>query len=378
MRFHASFAVIAIALAEAPTSAEDAQDGMEQHHHVIDTPAFRIPGLDLSGDLRVQGELNSPVKDARDRWRSEFRARIRATYRVSSSLTIGAQIENGEPEDPDSADIALSNVDDYLDPTLDQAWARYTQGDLTAVAGKFPQIFKQTDMVWDADFAPKGVGATYGKHLSNAYLEARATYFVIDNDTASDSDMIGGQVLLMAALSPVLNLTLAGSYYHYRLGSVAQPDSEDIQGNIVALGRYLSDFRLAGGLAALNWNGLTPRWPIAVTLDYVRNLGAAVSTDTAVNFELVAGRTEKRGDWRIAYNYARVGVDAIFAAFAHDNLSLATNYKLHGLSIAHAPAKDMVVDFMVYRYRPLDPLYAGTNNPAAWLNRVRLNFLVNF
>ena len=91
-----------------------------------------------------------------------------------------------------------------------------------------------------------------------------------------------------------------------------------------------------------------------------------------------AGRTGERGDWRIRYDHSRVGVDAVFAAFSHDNLGIATNYRLHGLSIEHVPVDNLVLNATLYHYRPLDLLYAGTNPPHDWLNRLRLNMSVSF
>lgn len=342
--------------------------------------SFRIPGLDVAGDLRVREELNFADADARDRWRTVLRARIRATYAIAPGLAIGAQLATGDPDDPNSTDITLGNFDDDLDMSLDQAWIRYTHGGFTAYAGKFPQIFQRTDLVWDGDIVPEGFGATYAIDLGGgAKLDARAIYFIIDEaQAARDSDMIGGQLVASAPLSPQLAVGLAGGYYHYRLDSLGGADSGDFRSNLIANGRYLSDFHLLDAIASLTWHGADARWPVVLTANYVKNLGAAVSADTGFSVELAAGRTAQRGDVRVAYNYAQVGVDAVFAAFTNDNLALATNYKLHGLDIGFVPVKDVVLSAVFYHYRPLDALYAGSNQPHDWLDRLRLNFMVNF
>lgn len=338
--------------------------------------AFRIPGLDVSGDLRVRQEWNTGT--ARDRSRSVLRARLRASYAVSDRIAIGAQLATGDPDDPNSTDVTLGNFLDDFAISLDQAWIRYAAGGLTVQAGKFPQIFQRTDMVWDGDVSPQGLGAGYALDLGNgAKLDARALYFVIDEvSTARDSDMLGGQIAAAVPLAPDLKLSLAGSYYHYRLGSVAGADAGDFRGNLLSGGRYLSDFHLVEGLGSLTYAGLSARWPLAFTADYVRNLGAAVPGDTGFNLEFVAGRTTQRGDWRIAYNYSEVGVDAVFAAFSHDNLDLSTNYRLHGIGIGYVPATNLLLDLAWYHYRPLDARYTAA--PLTWLDRVRLNFMVSF
>ncbi|HSX56680.1 MAG TPA: putative porin [Sphingomonas sp.] len=338
--------------------------------------AFRIPGLDVSGDLRVRQEWN--YGGARDRSRSALRARLRASYAVSDSLAIGAELATGDPDDPNSTDVTLGNFLDDLNVSLDQAWIRYTTGGLTVQAGKFPQLFQRTDMVWDGDVLPEGLGASYALDLGNgARLDARALYFVIDEaPTARDSDMLGGQINAVAPLGADLRLALAGSYYHYRLGSIAGADAGDFRGNLLSGGHYLSDFHLVEGLGSITYAGLSPRWPLAFTADYVRNLGAAVSGDTGFNLEFAAGRAAQRGDWRIVYNYSQVEVDSVFAAFSHDNLDLSTNYRLHGLGIGHVPANNLLIDLAWYHYRPLDQRYTAA--PLDWLDRVRLNFMVSF
>ncbi|MCW0197776.1 putative porin [Sphingopyxis sp.] len=333
--------------------------------------------LDVGGDMRVRQEWNAVP--GRDRSRTAIRARLRASYAISNHLSVGTQIATGDPDDPNSADVTVGSFVDDLAVSLDQAWIRYTRGGLTAYAGKFPQIFQRTDMLWDGDVSPQGVAVAYGADLGGPRIDARGLYFVIDEAAvARDSDMIGGQLALSAPLAPDIKAGLAGSYYHYRLGSVAGADAGDFRGNLISGGRYLSDFHLVEGIATLGWTGPSPRWPIGFTADYVRNLGAAVSGDTAFNLELTAGRISTPGDWRIAYHYSEVEVDSVLAAFSHDNIDLSTNYRLHGLGLSHVPAPHLQVDLLWYHYRPLDPLYAGGLSPTAWLDRIRLAFMVSF
>lgn len=340
----------------------------------------RVPGLDVSGDVRIREEFNVSDADARDRTRTVFRARLRAAYAVSDKLAVGGQLTTGDPDDPNSTDVTLSNFDDDLDVSLDQAWIRYQAGGLTAWAGKFPLPFVRTDMIWDGDVSPQGFGASYSLPLGGgAKLEARAVYFIVDEASGGpDSDMVGIQSVLAGPLASDLKLTLAGAYYRYRLDSLVGADAGDFRSNLIAGGRYASDFRLLNGAASLVWTGLGPRWPVSLTGDYVHNQGAAVSSDSGFNVELSAGRSVAKGDWRFFYNYSEVGVDAVFAAFSHDNIGIATNYRLHGLSVDYVPADKVVLNATLYHYRPLDMLYAGANQPHDWLRRIRLNMLLSF
>lgn len=339
--------------------------------------AFRIPGLDVSGDMRVRQEWN--FVEGRDRSRSAVRARLRASYKIDDHFSVGTQIATGDPDDPNSTDVTLGNFVDDFQVSLDQAWIRYSNGGLTAYAGKFPQQFQRTDMLWDGDVSPQGVATAYGANIGKARVDARSLWFIIDEaSVARDSDMLGGQLAVSAPLGSEFKAGLTGSYYHYRLGSVAGADAGDFRGNLLSGGRYLSDFHLIEGIGTLNWTGLSPRWPLSVTADYVRNNGAAVAGDTAFNLEFAAGRVAKPGDWRLAYNYSEVEVDSVLAAFSHDNIDLSTNYQLHGFGIGYVPADRLQLDLLWYHYRPLDPAYAGGLSPNQWLDRIRLAFMVSF
>jgi hypothetical protein len=368
-----------------PPSADAAASSTSPPSATVSTvraepPPMRISGVDISGDLRLRHELNLSDADGRNRSRTAMRARLRASYAITSKLSLGLQINTGDPDDPNSVDVTLGNFDDDLSVSLDQAWMRYSAGGVTAYAGKFPQIFQRTDMVWDDDVSPQGVGGNYVFELgSGTKLDVRALYLLIDEaPRASDSDMLGGQIVAAAALSPALELNLAGGYYHYRLGSVTGADAGDFRGNLVVDGRYLSDFRLIEGIGTLTWTGHSPKWPVVFKADYVRNLGAAVPSDSGFNLEVGAGRTATRGDWRIAYNYSEVAVDAVFAAFSHDNIDLSTNYRLHGLAVGYVPMAGLILDLAFYHYRPLNPAYVGAQLPGDWLDRVRLNAMVRF
>ncbi|MBJ7438071.1 MAG: putative porin [Sphingopyxis sp.] len=336
--------------------------------------AVQVRGLDVGGDMRVRQEWNRV--NGRDRSRTAVRARLRATYTVGDSIAVGTQIVTGDPDDPNSTDVALGNFADDFPVALDQAWIRYRSGGLTAYAGKFPQIIQRTDMLWDSDVSPQGVAVTYTAPLGQAKLDARGIWFVIDEAAvARDSDMLGGQLAFAAPVSDQVKVGLTGSYYHYRLGSAAGADAGDFRGNLLASGRYLSDFHLVEGIGSIGWTG-SARWPVTLTADFVRNVGAAVPGDTAFNLELAAGRTASPGDVRIAYNFSEVEVDAVLAAFSHDNIDLSTNYRLHGLGLSYVPASKLQVDLLWYHYRPLDRAYAGALPSSDWLDRIRLAFTV--
>lgn len=338
---------------------------------------LHVPELDVAGDFRVRQEWN--FGGPRGRARSAVRARLRATYAVDRDFTLGARLVTGDPDDPNSSDVTLGNFVDDFAVALDQAWIGYRHGRLSAYAGKLPQIFQRTDMLWDGDVSPQGVGAEYRLPVGSAALDARLLWFVIDEAAAGrDSDMLGGQLSFSAPLSSSLSLSASGSYYHYRLGSVAGADQGDFQGNLQVGGKYLSDFHILEWLSSIRWAAFGEKWPLTLSVDYARNLGAAVPADQAFNIDLAAGRLTSPGDWRIAYNYSEVETDAVFTAFSHDNIDLASNYRLHGVGVSHVPAPNLQLDLLWYHFRRLDAAYAGPATSRDWLDRIRLSLMVSF
>ncbi|MCB2073911.1 MAG: putative porin [Novosphingobium sp.] len=333
-----------------------------------------VPGLDLTGDLRLRQEFNWSDAEARDRSRSVVRARLAARYALADTITLGARLVTGDPDDPNSADVTLSDFADDLQVSLDQLFAQARLGPVTLVAGKFPQIMRRTDLVWDGDVNPQGLGATLSLPVGHGWaFDARGLYFVIDESVGGEGSALRGvQLGLSGRLANDWSAQVSGSYYDYKLSSVAGADAGDFRGNLVGLdGRYLSDFDLVEALGSLTYSGAGKRWPLKATFDLVHNRSAATSRDTAYSIGLSAGRAARPGDWRFEYAYLWAQTDAVFAAFSHDNLPLSTDYELHSLSIDHAVLPRTVLNATFYHFRSLRP----GPLPSDWRNRLRLNLL---
>jgi hypothetical protein len=335
--------------------------------------------LTVSGDLRLRYENNVGDEDARDWSRGTLRARLGARYVINDWVTIGGRFATGDPDDPNSVDVTLSNFADDLEFSLDQAYAELKLGGSMVWGGKFATPFVRTGLVWDGDVNPQGVGATYAIPVGGAKLKATGLYFLVDNSVAgSDSSMWGGQLGVELPLGENFQFELAGAMYDYTLASLAGADIGDFRTNLIGPdGRYLSDYDLADAIAVLSFDGWE-RWPLKLTGEYVKNRGAAVDGDTGYNVELSAGRLDAPGDWKIDYGYSVAEVDAVLAAFSHDDTTIATNYRQHSLVVNYALTKRVLLDATWYHYRPYDPTYALINDPDDWLDRIRLHFQVKF
>ena len=341
----------------------------------------RLDRLDIGGDVRLRYEHNWGAETARDRGRGVIRARVQAAYAVNDWLTAGGQIVTGDPDDPNSADVSLSSFDDDLSVALDQAYLRAKLDRATLWGGKFANPFTRSDLVWDGDVSPQGAAATLDVPLGDrAAVRLAGLYFLVDESVAGpNSDMVGGQAELAFQPSAEWKAKLSAAYFDYRLRSVAGGDAGDFRSNLLGPdGRYLSDFDLIDGIASLDYLGFGKDWPLQLSGEYVRNLGAASDADTGYTLGLSLGQASRADGWKLGYSYMAAETDAVLAAFSHDNIDLATNYLLHGLSVDHALTDDIILNATLYHFRIKDPLGPGSGLADDWRNRLRLNLLVKF
>lgn len=336
--------------------------------------------LKLSGDLRLRHESNFGESGARRRDREVLRARLRGAYKATDWLTAGAQIVVGDPNDPNSTDVTLSGFDDDLPVSLDQAYLMARSGGFEAVGGKFPLPFVRTDLVWDGDISPQGAALTYARAIGGDLgLKLSGLYFAVDESVGgANSEMLGAQLSAASASGGPWRLEAALGYYDYRLSSLAGADAGDFRTNLLTpSGRYLSDFNLIDVVAAATYTGFSDRWPLRLTADYVKNLGAATPDDEGFSVDLSLGRLSDRRDWRLSYGYSQTEADAVLAAFSHDNTTIATNYIQHAMSIDYLLARNLLLNATFYHYRPKSTL-GDVSRSLDWRDRLRLQLMVSF
>jgi len=329
--------------------------------------------LTVTGDLRLrtQGDY---ADSAPDRISGQVRGRLGATYAVNDRLQLGARLVTGDPDDPNSVDAQLSNFDDDLQVSLDLAYLQLSLGDLRVYGGKIPQPFVRTELVWDGDVNPQGLGAVYRRPLADGALRAAGLFFVVDESAAgADSTMRGLQLGFESPAFGAWSFDASAAYYDYQLGSVAGADGGDFRSNLRdARGNYLSDFNIGDLIVGATWSGLGRRWPVKVIGDYAHNFGAATRADTGWGIDLIVGRAREPADWRLTYGYSQTESDAVFAAFSSDNIALATNYRQHALTLDYVPKARTTLSAIWYHYRP----YRGVADPD-WIERIRLAFMVS-
>jgi hypothetical protein len=337
--------------------------------------------LQLSGDFRLRYEANS-ADGAIPSWdRGVLRGRLAALFRIDDSLEVGARLVTGDADNPRTADTTIADFASDLELSLDQAFVSYRHAGLKLAAGKFANPFTATELVWDGDVNPQGIGGYYESvHNDSWSTRATAVYFLIDESIfAADSSMRGAQLSTTARLRDDWHFSLHAAYLEYALGPLG-PDAPGLaRGNNLAPGdtSLLSDFELLDIVASIAYSGISKRWPLRLVTDFVKNRGAAVAEDSGYGFDLFAGQLEQPGDLPVRYGYSQTETDAVLGMFSTDNITYATNCRLHNLSIDYVLNAHMFVGLTVYRYGHLDPVAISTTE-TGWVTRTRLNLYFTF
>jgi hypothetical protein len=335
--------------------------------------------LRFTGDFRLRYEYTSEGNGSPSTGKEVVRLRAGIAYPLSDWALVRARAATGSPGDPNSTDITLGQFVDDLAFSLDMASIELTRPHWAAYGGKFANPFLTTELVWDGDVNPAGVGGRLvAGNKDRVTGSITGLYFVIDqqpNDLSSD--MAGGQLAVSAKAGKKWGFTAAGAYYDFRIRSLTATDAGDIRTNRIAPSgeAYLSDFDLLDAIVAVDYTGFGERFPVRVVGDFVRNLAVDDGPDTGWWADLFVGRVQAPGQVRGRYGYAMVETDAVLAAFAHDNTTLGSNTETHTLAVDAIAAKGLLLNATLYHYRPHE-VPVGTDRE--FQTRLRLNATISW
>jgi hypothetical protein len=156
--------------------------------------------LRFNGDFRLRYEYTTRGNGAPNIDKEVVRLRAGITYPLREHLTVRARIATGSPGDPNSTDITLGQFVDDLAFSVDMASVELNRPRWGVLGGKFANPLLSTELVWDGDVNPQGLGGrvTVGKP-GNFTGTLTALYFVVDQQAGdTGSDMAGGQFALKA------------------------------------------------------------------------------------------------------------------------------------------------------------------------------------
>lgn len=342
-------------------------------------------GLDrviVSGDFRVRYEYTSGYSGRPQQSRGVTRGRLGAVYNVNDDVRLGARLVTGDPDNPRTTDVEIGEFVEDLEVSLDQLYVSFNRGNLKVTAGKMPNPFATTELVWDGDVNPFGIATRLeALNWAGAEVSLTAMYSIVDQLLeGEDSNMAGVQASFTAQPSEDVTIALRAAYYDYTIGSLVNVNPSNIRGNEMTPDgfEFASDFDLVDFIAQIDFAGTRRKWPVRITFDYVQNLGAVIPEDSGSSIELLAGTVNHPGDWRFLLGYATSQKDSVFGVFSNDNTTYSTNYYQQTIAVDYALLEHTYLNLTAYRYKRRD--IELTNQPGGndFVTRMRLNLYVQF
>lgn len=348
-----------------------------------------VTALKFNGDVR--GRYESFYFDNAagvDRHRFRYRLRFGATAALTDNFEAGFRLTSSEAATGGSGGDPISGNSTFQDNGskkliyIDLAYAKWTGvrtedwlGSVTI--GKMENPFVFSDLVFDGDYTPEGLGMQVGYNLSEAHsLKFNGGAFALDElgTHSEDPYLYGGQVRLESAWNKHWSSSLGVAWLAIEneealagtVGATVNPVPNQNRGNTRGASANPSVGALANALvynfnpviadASLTytmeefWRYKAP-FPIRFGVDFVHNPGAGVDNN-GWSAGLTFGKAGKKGLWEIGYRYKYLEADAWyeeltdsdFGAFYQTvppgdsgNYGAGTNVKGHVLKAAYSP-----------------------------------------
>ncbi|MDD3275922.1 MAG: putative porin [Kiritimatiellales bacterium] len=259
----------------------------------------------FKGDFRYRYEnISTDGTNSKDRQR--VRLRVGAYGSVNDYVDYGVRLATGGS----SATSANQDIDGGTkkEIMLDQYYVDLHPDLLMGshlIMGKMPQPWiDRTGLIWDGDLNPEGLALTYKNTYSNGVtLMANAGSFVIKEDKGDDLQLWAAQLAGEAKVGDA-KVTLGVSDFYYQNAGSKGAALTTSGANTPGTG-----FNLVEGFGKVSTK--IGDLPFAVNGQYVMNVDAASSDDTAYLFGFALGKAKNKGDWEAGYNYRDTGADAV-------------------------------------------------------------------
>ena len=332
-----------------------------------DTGKITIPkwllNTKFKGDIRLRYQTEDRDGNNRDR-RDRTRFRLRAGFEtaITDEWKGGFGIASGG-SDPRSTNQTLQNTFDSPDVRIDMAYINYKPAKwLNLMGGKFKNpIWKPKDLLWDSDIRPEGIAAKFDFKVADSLtVFVTPGFFILDEFSADDDDphMFVLQPGINWKITKMLNLKLAGAYYHFD-NLEGNFFSEGSGSNTTSNGNLVFGYDAIAAGAELGINLPTPAVPYASVFgEYVTNIDSddsfgALSNDDdtgyLVGLKFGHKKVKDKWQWQAKYNYRLLETDAWPDFFPDsDFYGGATNASGHEFEVVVGLAKNVTLGLDYY------------------------------
>jgi hypothetical protein len=322
------------------------------------------------------------TSEDQNRWRE--RVRLGLKVKVADHWQLDTRIATGNFDNPVSSNITMGNSEQRYAVQLDRAQLRYDRTDeqglnwLTLQAGRLPNPWFGTDLVWDDDLGFDGVAATYRYGIDfesdgfaavprnrNVFITGAAVPIQQPDFLSQDRWLVGGQLGLNwefenqnlftagAAIYDYMHMAGKRNAYLSKLTDGTAPlfvQKGNTLFNIanglptdVLLG-LASNYRLLDFTLSLDLANLAP-YHVIFTADVVKNIAFSeedVATRTSgssiylynesklrdrslgalVGVQVGWPEVTQQGAWQMAFDYRYLQRDAVLDAFTESDFHL--------------------------------------------------------
>lgn len=367
-----------------------------------------VQEVKLQGDLRLRhdGTIRRTAPNVQ-RDRQRFRLRYGMDATLLNDMTAGFALASGTGEQV-STNQSMDNLSGQKGVWIDKAYLKWSpkvaeDGKVSVSAGRFANPLWQTyssDLVWDSDFNPEGLGQSvewFLPSLGGIYF-ANALQMVTDEDSDSRADqyMLGGQLGAEYRLPAGSRLRFAGALYEWTNSRINDFSPAAAQNGNRRLGtRVLNDFKVAELTSQLSgWAGSVP---VKLQGTFIRNLAAIQEEQAGRGLQgrnhfgyqvgAIVGEAADRKTWEAGYFYKWSESDATVADVADSDFGNGgTNRKGHIFWTAYSPNDWSQLKFkffyttLIANGLPPGSVTAAANpaNKGDDINRLQLDYVVKF
>ncbi len=294
--------------------------------------------ITIKGDIRYRYEYKDKEDDT-DKSRNRLRARVGVYAQVNDETTAGIRLATGSDESPTSTNQDIDNFGSKKPIWLDLAYLAYAPKYIdgaTLTVGKMnqPWVFA-SDLLFDSDFNPEGVGLTYGTDLGSISLKTQVGYFTLMENKTDDIQMATAQMSASADMAEDITLTatLGGFFYGGLKGEAFAKfngkTAENGNSNN-GTGEYLFDYDIIDGSLMLDFHSITAYAEIA------NNIADDVEDDTA----WILGLGTQIKKLSLDYNYRDMERDSVLGALADGDFG-GPGGKGHKIKASYPVAKNL-------------------------------------
>ena len=358
----------------------------------VSSPYFDVLALNDGGpfgaDVLTNGIADGTgefLNTDEDRVRERIRLRINLDAKINQSFSTRVRVSTGNTSNPVSTNQTLGEAGNPYDVVVDQAYIKFSGTEngpvpwLTFWAGRIPNPWVSTDLLWDDDLSFEGLAGTASFNLGGGeglYADEHGDKEVFltmgafpleefSRSSNKDKWLLGGQIGTKWKFNNQSTLKIAAAYYDYfnvqaddsprdvddflaqapeslqkgnsvfSLLNPFDPDGLPNSGDETFLLGLASDYDLVNLTGVLDIANFAP-YHLILTADYVKNigydsgeiedrLGERISEKTE-GYHLRADfgwpRVTKAGHWSVFGAYKHLERDAVLDAFTDSDFHL--------------------------------------------------------